>query len=179
ATSFTAEGLPERLPAEIETALYRITQEALTNVAKHAAAHRVRVTLVREGGELRLEIADDGHGLPAHPGGTRPGTGLVGIRERVHALADADQAGAGGSEEHTSELQSRFDIVCRLLRVKKTSPRDSKRRHLGRSECVPLCIRTRHSVGRGAVTGRTVAAPGGDALTGHCAGRGLTRHAPH
>ncbi len=102
ATSFTAEGLPERLPAEIETALYRITQEALTNVAKHAGAHRVRVTLVREGGELRLEIADDGHGLPAHPGGTRPGTGLVGIRERVHAL--------GGTVMVSSESGVRIDV---------------------------------------------------------------------
>jgi two-component system sensor histidine kinase UhpB len=84
--SFAAEGLPERLPAEVETALYRITQEALTNVARHSGARRVRVTLARAGGELRLEIADDGRGLPARHGGARPGTGLVGIRERVHAL---------------------------------------------------------------------------------------------
>ncbi len=102
ATSFTAEGLPERLPAEIETALYRITQEALTNVAKHAGAHRVRVTLARDGGELRLEIADDGHGLPARAGGARPGTGLVGIRERVHAL--------GGTMMVSSESGVRIDV---------------------------------------------------------------------
>ena len=102
ATSFTAEDLPERLPAEIETALYRITQEALTNVAKHAGAHRVRVTLARDGGELRLEIADDGHGLPARAGGPRPGTGLVGIRERVHAL--------GGTVMVSSESGVRIDV---------------------------------------------------------------------
>ena len=102
ATSFTAEDLPERLPAEIETALYRITQEALTNVAKHAGAHRVRVTLARDGSELRLEIADDGHGLPARGGGTPPGTGLVGIRERVHAL--------GGTVTVSSESGVHIDV---------------------------------------------------------------------
>jgi len=87
ATSLTGDGLPERLPAEMETALYRIAQEALTNVARHARAARVRVALTAMGGELRLEIEDDGVGLAAHNGGTPPtGTGLVGIRERVRAL---------------------------------------------------------------------------------------------
>ena len=77
----------ERLPAELETALYRIAQEALTNVARHARAGRVRVALTAMGGELRLEIEDDGIGLAARNGATPPtGTGLVGIRERVRAL---------------------------------------------------------------------------------------------
>ncbi len=86
ATSFNANGLPERLPPEMEIALYRITQEALTNVARHARAHRVRVALVVREGELRLEIDDDGIGFPARGNGARTGTGLVGIRERVRAL---------------------------------------------------------------------------------------------
>src|SRR5205823_10665676 len=87
ATSLTGDGLPERLPAEMETALYRIAQAALTNVARHARAARVRVALTAMGAELRLEIEDDGVGLAAHNGGTPPtGTGLVGIRERVRAL---------------------------------------------------------------------------------------------
>ncbi len=87
ATTFSADGLPERLPPEVETALYRITQEALTNVARHARARRVRVALAAEDGELRLEIEDDGVGFPARSGnGARAGTGLVGIRERVRAL---------------------------------------------------------------------------------------------
>jgi len=86
ATSFHAEGLPERLPAEIETALYRIAQEALTNVAKHSQARHVRVVLALEGRSLRLEITDDGQGLRLRPDGAGRGTGLVGIRERVHAL---------------------------------------------------------------------------------------------
>ena len=87
AISLTSDGLPERLPAEMETALYRITQEALTNAARHARAARVRVALTAIGGELRLEIEDDGVGLAPHNGG-KPltGTGLVGIRERVRAL---------------------------------------------------------------------------------------------
>src|SRR5207247_10217070 len=87
AVSLTSDGRPERLPAEMETALYRITQEALTNAARHAHAARVRVALTAIGGELRLEIEDDGVGLAARNGGKPPtGTGLVGIRERVRAL---------------------------------------------------------------------------------------------
>lgn len=84
-TSLSAEGLPERLPAEVETAFYRITQEALTNVARHARATRVRVALMAMGDELRLEIEDDGVGLPG-ASDRRPGTGLIGIRERALAL---------------------------------------------------------------------------------------------
>jgi signal transduction histidine kinase len=86
AVSFSADGLPDRLPPEVETALYRITQEALTNVARHAQAKRVRVALAAREGELRLDVEDDGVGFPARGAGTRPGTGLIGIRERVRAL---------------------------------------------------------------------------------------------
>src|SRR3989442_8198774 len=87
ATNSTAEGLPERLPEEIETAVYRIIQEALTNVARHAHAKRVWVGLTGRGDELRLEVRDDGVGLPADNGASRPsGIGLIGIRERVRAL---------------------------------------------------------------------------------------------
>src|SRR5262249_34648041 len=83
-TSFSAEGLPERLPADMETALYRITQEALTNVARPARATRVRVTLSTRDRDIWLEIEDDGVGLPTRNG--HAGTGLVGIRERVRIL---------------------------------------------------------------------------------------------
>src|SRR3989475_12685097 len=79
----TSDGLPDRLPAELETALYRITHEALTNAARHARAERVRVALTAIGGELRLEIEDDGVGLAVRNGGKPPtGTGPVGLRER-------------------------------------------------------------------------------------------------
>ena len=95
-TKFTAEGLPERLPEEIETAVYRIIQEALTNVARHAHAKRVWVGLTGEGDELRLEVRDDGVGLPADNGATRPsGIGLIGIRERVRALGGTVSLSSG------------------------------------------------------------------------------------
>ena len=86
AVSLTADGVPERLPAEIETALYRIAQEALTNVARHARAARVRIALTAMGAALRLEIEDDGVGLPPANGKPVSGTGLVGMRERVRAI---------------------------------------------------------------------------------------------
>jgi signal transduction histidine kinase len=75
----------ERLPSETETALYRIVQEALTNVMKHAAATRVTVRLSRSDKNVVLVIQDDGKGF--EPGRARDGgLGLVGMRERVALL---------------------------------------------------------------------------------------------
>jgi signal transduction histidine kinase len=76
-------GLGEhRLPAEVETTLYRIVQEALTNVVKHADAGKVSVLLVRREGSVTAVIEDDGRGFD--PGNTREdGLGLLGMRERV------------------------------------------------------------------------------------------------
>src|SRR5207244_6858878 len=53
----------ERLPAEAETVLYRLVQEALTNVIKHAAAERVNIVLTRRDGGVSAVIEDDGHGF--------------------------------------------------------------------------------------------------------------------
>jgi signal transduction histidine kinase len=86
AAEFLVSGVRERLPPDMETALYRIAQEALTNVARHAHATRVRVALTVMGGELRLKIEDDGDGLPQNGSGRRAGVGLIGIRERARAL---------------------------------------------------------------------------------------------
>ena len=94
AATFTADGVPERLPADIETAVYRITQEALTNVVRHAGARHVRVALRAMDGELRLEVEDDGVGLAPRRKNGEVGTGLIAIRERVRAL--------GGSASITS-----------------------------------------------------------------------------
>jgi two-component system, NarL family, sensor histidine kinase DevS len=75
----------DRLPPEAETALYRIVQEALTNVVKHADAHRVSITLVRKEGAAVVVIEDDGKGFD--PDGVRSGAlGFVGMRERVELV---------------------------------------------------------------------------------------------
>jgi PAS domain S-box-containing protein len=66
-------------------ALYRIAQEGLLNIAKHAAATRARLTLRVEGRRLLLEIDDNGRGMPTMPA-SRQGFGLLGIRERVRIL---------------------------------------------------------------------------------------------
>jgi signal transduction histidine kinase len=74
-----------RLPGEVETALYRIVQEALTNVAKHAEATRVSVVVTRRGNAVTAVIEDDGQGFGAG-GGSGDGLGLVGMKERVGLL---------------------------------------------------------------------------------------------
>jgi signal transduction histidine kinase len=74
----------DRLPREIETTLYRITQEALTNVVKHAQAKHVSIVLTRRDGSVAAVIEDDGRGLTEAGG---DGLGLLGMRERI-ALVD-------------------------------------------------------------------------------------------
>jgi signal transduction histidine kinase len=87
AARFSAEGVAERFPAEMETALYRITQEALTNVVRHAQAHDVRVSLRAERDTIRLQVQDDGIGIRASRSpNQQPGTGIIGMTERVRAL---------------------------------------------------------------------------------------------
>jgi len=103
ATGLTIEGLPERLPVEFETAVYRITQEALTNVARHAHAKRVDVRVRADGTRLTLLVADDGIGIGNR--GERPGgMGLVGIRERVRALGGSFTIGGSSGTELRVDL---------------------------------------------------------------------------
>jgi signal transduction histidine kinase len=74
----------QRVPSEVETALYRIVQESLTNVVKHAHAQRVSISLTRQKGSVKAVVEDDGQGFdPAHADG---GYGLVGMRERLALL---------------------------------------------------------------------------------------------
>ncbi|MFC4016187.1 sensor histidine kinase [Nonomuraea purpurea] len=81
-----------RLPDGVELSAYRIVQEALTNVVKHAAPARCRVSIFADGREVRIEVIDDGPGrrrLP--PEGT--GHGLIGMRERVAMYGGVFEAG--------------------------------------------------------------------------------------
>jgi signal transduction histidine kinase len=73
-----------RLPDETETHLFRISQEALTNVARHAEAKHVRMKLASSGTEICLTIQDDGRGLDAAPPSGR-GLGLIGMRARARS----------------------------------------------------------------------------------------------
>ena len=87
-----------RLPAELETSLFRITQEALTNVVKHAEAKNAHVILTCQTRTLMLAVEDDGRGFsPAEA--KQGGFGLVGVRERVASLNGAlnieSRCGAG------------------------------------------------------------------------------------
>jgi signal transduction histidine kinase len=77
-----AEMPDERLPAATEAAAYFLVSEALANVAKHARASHVRVRVAHTGGQLLVEVDDDGVG-GADPSG---GSGLRGLADRVHAL---------------------------------------------------------------------------------------------
>jgi signal transduction histidine kinase len=72
----------ERLPESVETTLYRIVQEAVTNVARHSGAERLSITLTRKNGAVVAIVEDDGKGFdPARTGSD--GLGLVGMRERL------------------------------------------------------------------------------------------------
>jgi PAS domain S-box-containing protein len=76
--------LDRRLTSEVETTLYRIAQEALTNVAKHARATKVDVILERHDDSVFLIVEDDGVGFdPAEAGSTGRGFGLLGMQERA------------------------------------------------------------------------------------------------
>jgi signal transduction histidine kinase len=83
-----------RFDPEVESTLYRLAQEALTNVVKHAGAKRVEIRLVQTGGGVGLTVSDDGAGFD--PDGEERGFGLIGMRERV--------ALAGGRLDISSEL---------------------------------------------------------------------------
>jgi signal transduction histidine kinase len=101
-----------RMPEAVETALYRMTQEALTNVARHAAATRVDLVVARDRSCVRLKVADDGRGfdpgvLRGMPG--RGSFGLSGMAERAALLNGvlAVESRAGGGTTLTVEIPLR------------------------------------------------------------------------
>jgi signal transduction histidine kinase len=77
--------LDSRLPPDAETALYRIVQEALTNIVKHAQARAVSIVIARSGGAVMAVIEDDGRGF-APDEVSDDGLGLIGMRERLTLL---------------------------------------------------------------------------------------------
>ncbi|MGX6450289.1 sensor histidine kinase, partial [Patulibacter sp. S7RM1-6] len=82
-----AAGPDGRLAPDRETAVYRLAQEALTNVVKHADARAAAVTVTNDGSAIVLAVRDDGRGIDAAAVARREGFGITGMRERVRLEA--------------------------------------------------------------------------------------------
>jgi signal transduction histidine kinase len=89
------EGAPTPLPAGVDLSAYRIVQEALTNVVKHAGPAHAQVTIGYRDQDVTVEVIDDGRGAvtPADDGRMGSGHGLIGMRERVAAFGGDLQVG--------------------------------------------------------------------------------------
>lgn len=108
--SLNLQEIDARLSVETQTKIYRILQESLTNIAKHAGADQISVTLKRDGARLLLEVADQGQGfnleeVSARPGPER-GLGLTAMMERARQ--------AGGSLEVFSKIGQGTKIILTL-----------------------------------------------------------------
>jgi len=113
ATEFNAQGLCEddRFSTELETACFRIVQEAVTNVLRHAKANRIVVTLERSESNLMLLISDDGVGFDLSMLRNGAATlGLRGMEERVHALGGL--LTIESSPSLGTKICARFQICC-------------------------------------------------------------------
>jgi signal transduction histidine kinase len=86
------EGMVNGLPPGVDRAAYRIVQEALTNVTRHAGPARATVRISYGERDLVVQVDDDGVGTSAS-GGVNPGNGILGMRERAAALGGQVQAG--------------------------------------------------------------------------------------
>jgi two-component system, NarL family, sensor histidine kinase UhpB len=121
AVDIHASGLDHRLTSEVETLVYRIVQEAMTNVLKHAAAQNVSIVLERRGDRLRVVIEDDGRGFDAQADAAaivnsaddsdRPRLGLSSIRERLALI--------GGSMRLESQLGAGTALFIQVPLAKK------------------------------------------------------------
>ncbi len=102
AVEVSTTGEPSRLPAASDLAAYRIVQESLTNVTRHADASHVAISIRHDSDAVEVTVEDDGTGIP--PGvALRPGNGLTGMRERAAAIGGALDAGPrpeGGFRVH-------------------------------------------------------------------------------
>jgi signal transduction histidine kinase len=102
-TALEVEGEKRRYPPALELSAYRIVQEALANVARHAGAGSATVRVRFAASELGIEVIDDGRGPAGEP---VPGHGLVGMRERVALF--------GGELEYGPGTPAGFRVAARL-----------------------------------------------------------------
>jgi signal transduction histidine kinase len=108
AVKLRVEGARVQVPAGIDLSAYRIVQEALTNVLKHAGAARAQVVIGYGDREVTIEVTDDGRGAAPKAVADRPGTGhgLIGVRERVALF--------GGDFEVGPQPGGGFRVAARL-----------------------------------------------------------------
>ena len=108
AVRLRVEGTPSPLPPGVDLSAYRIVQEALTNVVKHAGPARAQVTIGYRDQEVMVEVIDDGRGAVTPAGDGRAGTGhgLIGMRERVAVF--------GGDLEVGPRPGGGFRVAARL-----------------------------------------------------------------
>jgi signal transduction histidine kinase len=113
-----AEGEVEtRLAPELENAVYRVLQEALTNIAKHAGAERVDLQVVEDEASIEVVVRDDGLGFEVE--GRHEGFGLLGMRERIEL--------AGGQIEITSRPGAGTEVRARAPAVRADGPGRARR----------------------------------------------------
>jgi two-component system sensor histidine kinase DegS len=114
---FVPEGVQERLAPELEICIYRIVQEALTNVAKHSQATSCRVLLQWYPASVSVIVEDDGRGMVGRESGTvsSAGLGLMGIRERV-----SDLGGTARWDSHSGR-GTRLVVELPLTRTASTA----------------------------------------------------------
>jgi signal transduction histidine kinase len=110
-----------RLPADIETAVFRVLQEALTNIHRHSCAKRAEVSLAHRSSEIVLDIVDHGKGMPETTlnrfvnSGSAGGVGLAGMRERIREI--------GGDLRINSNSEGTHVTVSIPLRAPTDAPR--------------------------------------------------------
>ena len=101
-----ASGLDERLDADLETLVFRVAQEALTNVLKHAQVEEAVLAVERLGGGLRLSVSDRGRGFdPEDRSGEAPGCGLRGIHDRVELFGGRSRVRSQPGRGTTIEVE--------------------------------------------------------------------------
>lgn len=113
AVDLSVEDMEERVGPELETAVYRLAQEALANAARHARASRAQVRVRRERGRLLVSVRDDGRGFdPARAlagGDDAAGGGLRGMRDRVHLFAGRFEVRSAPGEGTAIEIELPLD----------------------------------------------------------------------
>jgi signal transduction histidine kinase len=123
---FHHSGLDQRFAPEVETGAYRITQEALTNVARHAATPVVRVQMMATDAALHIYIIDEGEGFDADSAiAAGLSTGLAGMRERATLLGGAFLVSSTPGEGTTIEVE--LPLSPEVIESDRSSARDAAR----------------------------------------------------